>query len=248
MNDLLQGMVRAVTETFTLPEPILEVGSFQVEGQQKIANLRTFFPGREYCGLDMREGPGVDMVGNVEDLEFPDEFFGTVVVMSTFEHVQRFWKGFDEVHRVLRPDGALLVSCPFYFHVHAYPNDYWRFTPESLKYLLKPYPSKILGWHGAKRRPENVWSLAFREEHPGISIDEFREYCERMKQHARQPLPLMRRLRYSFGRIFCGRRPFVPWFERNHWESELIQEPTQRRMQHFDAQQYEDQPHKVIPR
>src|SRR5205085_2657058 len=80
------------------------------------------------------------------------------------EHVPRFWRGFQEVHRVLRPDGALLVCCPFYFHIHSYPSDYWRFTPEALQLLLADYPSRLLGWHGPPRRPLNVWALAFREQ------------------------------------------------------------------------------------
>jgi len=44
-----------------------------------------------------------------------------------------------EIHRVLRPDGVLLVSCPFYFHIHSYPSDYWRFTPEGIRLLLEGF-------------------------------------------------------------------------------------------------------------
>ncbi len=80
---------------------------------------------------------------------------------------------------MLRPDGALLIACPFYFHLHAHPHDYWRFTPEALEFLLAPYPSKILGWHGPAARPANVWGLAFREGRPAIEADEFRLYQTR---------------------------------------------------------------------
>ncbi len=103
MNRFLHGVARAVTETFDLPEPILEIGSYQVPGQERIANLRTLFPGKEYIGIDARPGPGVDVVADVEELPFSDASIGTVIAMSTFEHVPRFWRGFDEVHRVLRP-------------------------------------------------------------------------------------------------------------------------------------------------
>ena len=34
MNHFLNGVARAVAETFDLPEPILEVGSYKVEGQE----------------------------------------------------------------------------------------------------------------------------------------------------------------------------------------------------------------------
>ena len=72
MNLFLHGMTRAVAETFDLPEPILEIGSYKVEGQEELIDLRPLFPGREYYGVDMREGPGVDMVQNVEELSLPD--------------------------------------------------------------------------------------------------------------------------------------------------------------------------------
>src|SRR4051812_1313859 len=103
MNHFLHGMVRAVTQVFDLPAPVLEIGSYQVAGQETIADLRSYFPGHSYLGVDMRPGPGVDCVASVESLPFADASFGTVLALSTFEHVRRFWRGFEEIHRVLRP-------------------------------------------------------------------------------------------------------------------------------------------------
>src|SRR4051812_13544466 len=112
MNRFLRGVVRATAEAFPLGGPVLEVGSYQVAGQEQLADLRPFFPGRAYVGLDARAGPGVDLVGDVEALPQSDGSFGTVLALSTFEHVPHFWQGFSEVHRVLRSDGAFLVACP----------------------------------------------------------------------------------------------------------------------------------------
>lgn len=221
MNRFLHGVARATFESFEFSGPVLEVGSFQVEGQEPFGDLRPFFDGESYIGLDMRPGPGVDCVGSIENLPFPSRSLGTVIAMSTFEHVQRFWKGFDEIYRVLRPDGALLVSCPFHFHIHSYPSDYWRFTPESLKFLLDRYPSKIIGYHGPADRPSNVWAVAFREEYAGSIRARLDRYRELLGIHAREPLPLVRRLKYQLGRVLCGRRPFAPWLLREKWHVEL---------------------------
>src|SRR5581483_6940404 len=150
-----------------------EIGSYQVAGQEEIADLRGFFPNKPYVGVDVRPGPGVDQVADVEALPQADRSVGTVIAMNTFEHVPRFWRGFQEVYRVLRPDGALVVSCPFYFHIHDYPSDYWRFSPEALDLLLQDYPSRLIGWHGPTRRPASVWALAFREERPAITQHQF---------------------------------------------------------------------------
>jgi SAM-dependent methyltransferase len=223
MNQFLHGIARAMTETFALPEPILEIGSYQVEGQEDLVNLRGLFPGRDYTGLDMRSGPGVDCVADVEDLPFADASVGTVVSMSTFEHVRRFWKGFEEVGRVLRPDGVFIVACPFFFHIHNYPYDYWRFTPAGLEALLADYPSKIIGWHGAARRPASVWAVAFREGRPAITREQFLRHRGLVRKHANQPEDsLTRRLRYHLASLLCGRGPFAPYLDRNRWDAVCI--------------------------
>jgi SAM-dependent methyltransferase len=232
MNQFLHGVAHATAETFDFPGPVLEIGSYRVPGQEALADLRPFFPHQDYVGLDARPGPGVDEVGDVEDLPYPDRSIGTVLAFSTFEHVPHFWKGFEEVRRVLRPDGALVVACPFYFHVHAHPHDYWRFTPEALELLLEPYPSKVIGWHGPPSRPLNVWAVAFGEDWPVLSHRDLARYRDLMRRYAHEPLPWNRRLRYLVGRLLCGRRPFGPWLERNNWDCRYLHRPRLPRSEH----------------
>jgi SAM-dependent methyltransferase len=170
--------------------------------------------------VDVESGPGVDMVADIEALPQADASIGTVIAMNTLEHVPRFWRGFEEIYRVLRPDGALLVSCPFYFHIHSFPSDYWRFTPEALQLLLEKYPTKILGWQGPPKRPASVWALAFREERPPISPLEFERYRMLLGRYARQPMAWTRNWRYRLGRLICGRGPFAPYLDRERWETQ----------------------------
>lgn len=221
MNRFLRGVARAAIESFHLPDPVLEVGSYKVEGQEDLIDLRGLFPGRAYTGVDFRAGPGVDLVANVEELPMPDASVGTVLAFSVFEHVKHFWKGFEEVRRVLRPDGVFLVCCPFYFHVHAYPSDYWRFTPEAFDSLLQAYPTRVLGWHGPERRPLNVWAAAFREEAKAPTAGQLATYQAKMEEYAKEPLGWRRRVRYGLGRLLCGRRPFAPHLDREKWKSEV---------------------------
>ncbi len=220
MTRFLHGMIRAIAEAFPFRGPVHEIGSYQVEGQEKLIDLRSMFAGQEYLGVDFRAGPGVDLVANVEKLPFPDGSVGTVLALSTFEHVQHFWKGFDEVYRVLRSDGILVVSCPFYFHVHGYPSDYWRFTPYALDMMLERYPHRILGWHGPDRRPINVWAVAWREDATPPTEAQFQKYQTLLQEYAQERLALGRRIAYSIGRVLCGRRPFATYLDRNRWKTE----------------------------
>jgi SAM-dependent methyltransferase len=220
MNHFLRGVARATTETFDLPGPVVEIGSYQVAGQEEIADLRSFFPGKPFVGIDRRPGPGVDQVADVEELPLADGSVGTMLAMNTFEHVPRFWRGFAEIARVLRPDGALLVSCPFYFHIHEHPSDYWRFTPEALDLLLEDFPFRILGWHGPRKRPLNVWAVAFGREQPLPDPDRMKHYRELLARHAREPLCRWKKVRYVLGRWLCGRGPFAPFLDQEQWEIE----------------------------
>ena len=222
MNRFIQGVARAVAETFDLPGPVLEIGSYLVAGQESLADLRHLFPGKRFHGIDIRPGPGVDQVADVEALPLETSSVGTVLALNTFEHVPRFWRGFEEIYRVLRPEGALLVSCPFYFRIHNFPSDYWRFSPEALGVLLEAYPSKILGWHGPAKRPANVWALAFREERPAITREQFERYRALLADYTRLPQSWSRRLRYRLAGLLCGRVPFAPYLDQQRWESECL--------------------------
>jgi SAM-dependent methyltransferase len=221
MNKFLRGVARSMIESFDLPGPILEIGSYQVAGQEDLINLRGLFPGREYTGIDFRPGPGVDLVANVERLPLPTASVGTVLAFSVFEHVKRFWQGFEEVHRVLRPDGVFLVCTPFYFHVHSYPHDYWRFTPQAFDSLLEKYPTRVLGWHGPDRKPLNVWAAAFREEAKMPGEEQLAKYRRLLGELAKEPANWKQNLRYRLGRLLCGRRPFAPHLDREKWETEV---------------------------
>ena len=221
MNQFLYGMTQASADVFDLPAPVYEAGAYQIQGQENLCNLRGCFPNKEYKGMDMRPGPGVDLVGDVQQLQLADRSVGTFLAMSLFEHVPHFWKGFSEMERVVRNDGAALICCPFYFYIHNYPGDFWRFTPQALELLLAGFDRKIIGWHGQSKRPTNVWALAFGNQYPQISRDQLDRYASRLLNCAREPENLGRTLRYRLAGVLCGRGPFAPFLDRNYWEVEF---------------------------
>ncbi|HEV8132754.1 MAG TPA: methyltransferase domain-containing protein, partial [Acidobacteriota bacterium] len=181
-----------------------------------------YFPGKQYIGMDMRTGPGVDSIENVEELRRDSETVGTVIALNVFEHVERFWRGFEEVQRILRRDGLLLVSCPFYFHIHEFPNDYWRFTPEGLRSLLRKTPAQIIGYHGPNNRPLNVWALASGNDYPRITELQHSLFRKRIRQYARQPLAWETKVRFRISSLLSGRGPFAPYFDAEEFKTQLL--------------------------
>lgn len=218
MNPFVRGLIRSAAETFTLPGPILEVGSRVAAKQDLLGTPRTYFPGRDYVGLDIQPGTGVDVVGNVEALPQPDASFGTVIALETLEHVERFWVALEELQRVLRPDGVMVISVPFYVHIHNHPADYWRFTPTALDSLLGAFPNRLVGYHGAKKRPTGVWAIAFGPEREPPTEAEVKAFRQRVIQYGHWRLNPLKVIRYTLGWILFGRRAFERYLCRNQFE------------------------------
>ena len=139
MRDNVKNLAKLIGETKALLEPVVEVGSYQVAGQEEYANVRPFFQGMEYIGCDMRPGPGVDRIENVEKLTFDDDSIGTLLMLDTLEHVANCHDAMSQAFRVLKPGGFVAIVSVMDFAVHLHPSDYWRFTPQAFDLLLAPF-------------------------------------------------------------------------------------------------------------
>ena len=96
-----------------------------------------FFPNR--IGLDIRRGGGVAIVGDAQALGIGDATFETVLCTEVLEHLPEPQKAIDEMYRVLRPGGELLLTTRFLFPVHDAPHDYFRYTKYGLRHLLRRF-------------------------------------------------------------------------------------------------------------
>jgi len=156
MRPRIKSFVGIVAETLPIYEPIYEFGSFRVDRQDELANLRPIFPGKEYIGCDMRAGRGVDLVLNLHGIDLPDGIAGTVLCLDTLEHVEYPHLALEEMHRILRPGGICVISSVMHFAIHSYPDDFWRFTPSGFRSLLKPFETSWVGWQGIEKFPHTV--------------------------------------------------------------------------------------------
>jgi len=82
-----------------------------------------------------------DKVGDVTDLPLEDGELDAIVCTEVLEHCADPFYAVAEMHRVLKPGGLLLVTSPFLWPWHGtadYP-DYWRFTDQGWRYLLRNF-------------------------------------------------------------------------------------------------------------
>lgn len=83
-----------------------------------------------------------DIVGDIHNLPFENNSKEAILCLAVLEHVENPIKAMDELHRVLKPGGKLLIYVPFLYYYHAhegYYGDYWRFTIDTLKNFAKPF-------------------------------------------------------------------------------------------------------------
>ena len=101
----------------------LELGSMDVNG-----SLRPLVRTGRYVGVDLRAGPGVDVVMDAADA-WRLGTFELVLATELLEHA-RDWVGVVEsIKRACGPHGYMIVTArgPGYKY-HPHPEDHWRFT------------------------------------------------------------------------------------------------------------------------
>ncbi len=106
---------------------ILNLGSGVKEIREDVINV-DFFP------FD-----NVDIVADIADLPFADQSIDAVICEFVLEHVPNSAKVVEETKRILRPGGVVYISVPFVASFHSSPNDYYRWSKQGLKYLLKDF-------------------------------------------------------------------------------------------------------------
>jgi SAM-dependent methyltransferase len=169
MRDNVKQFLVLAAQHIELQPPIYEFGSLQVPGQEGYADLRPLFPGKEFVGCDMREGTGVDKILNLHSIDLPSDMVGTVICLDTLEHVEFPHKALEEIHRILKPSGVVIISSVMDFPVHDFPHDYWRFTTEAFSSLLRPFRSAFVGYAGKECFPHTVVGIGFKGEKPSLS-------------------------------------------------------------------------------
>lgn len=137
--DSVRGRIRNWIERHAdmMGDDVLEVGS-------RIHDLRAWWlvnrdlATGQWTGIDMQDGEGVDAVVDIHSM--PEEWqsrFSGVLCSEVLEHVARPWIALPKLREVIRPGGWIVVTTLTTFHIHGYPDDYYRYTASGLKLLLE---------------------------------------------------------------------------------------------------------------
>lgn len=103
-----------------------------------------FFKCQEYIKMDAEEGENINVVGRAENIPFKADIFDSIICTQVLGDIKNPLKAIKEFYRVLKPDGAVLLTEGFFNEMHDEPNDFWRFTKFSLEHLFLEAGFKII--------------------------------------------------------------------------------------------------------
>ena len=145
---------------------VLEVGSYDVNGSVRPIVEKTLYS-QQYIGIDIREGPLVDIVMPADKLteKFGVQSFDIVICSEVMEHVENWRDVIDNIKRVLKVDGTLFLTTRSKgFPYHEFPTDFWRYEVEDIRNIFASYDIMALesDWQApgvfikAKKLPSSI--------------------------------------------------------------------------------------------
>lgn len=131
----VRHFVRWCSDNLDFEDPILDVACGYRDNRPEIdpSHQRRFF------STDLNFVLKPDFVADALRLPIADGSIGCALCTEMLEHLPYPAFLLSEVERVLKPEGLLIVTVPFWLPIHEkkqWQQDYWRFTPRGLYQLL----------------------------------------------------------------------------------------------------------------
>lgn len=136
--------IKYIEQSDIADKDVLEVGSYNVNGSLRGDAMR--FEPRQYIGIDIAEGLGVDIVCDTNDMlvRFGENSFDTIISTCALEHIAGWRKAISNMKRVCKPGGIILLAVPSAWPYHACPFDYWRYSEQNIKEIFSDFEILVL--------------------------------------------------------------------------------------------------------
>lgn len=114
---------------------------------------KNLFKVEEYIGTDVEmsghshQNEEIDVYYSGDTLPFSDESFDCILSSEVFEHVFNLDTILQELHRVLKTNGKILITVPFVWDEHEIPYDFGRYSSFGIKHLLNKHGFEIIQSH-----------------------------------------------------------------------------------------------------
>ena len=124
---------------------IIEIGARDMNG-----SLQTYIKAqnpKEYIGIDIIDGPGVDLICNATELiqHFEKDSFDLIIATEVLEHITDWKKAISNFKQLLKKNGILFVTTRSrLFPFHGAPYDFWRYSIEDMKNIFSDLDIEVL--------------------------------------------------------------------------------------------------------
>ena len=104
---------------------------------------------QQYETFDTQERVGgVTYIGDIQNMhQIPGGSYDSLVCFEVLEHVPDPFKAVQEIQRIVKKNGIVLITVPHLSRLHELPHDYYRYTRYGLKYLLERNGFSVLEMH-----------------------------------------------------------------------------------------------------
>jgi SAM-dependent methyltransferase len=142
----IETFVRSVASETKPGTRVLDAGAGE-------CRFKPLFAHTEYVGLDFAQGDaswdykGLDLIGRLEELPFPNASFDHVLSVVVLEHTPQPGRVIEEFRRVLKPGGMVHLVVPHMWEEHQKPYDFFRFTSAGIRYLMQSAGIRIRKIH-----------------------------------------------------------------------------------------------------
>ncbi|HYN89143.1 MAG TPA: methyltransferase domain-containing protein [Ardenticatenaceae bacterium] len=133
---LLTRLLRAAAADLPGDSLVLDAGAGE-------GRFKPLFRHTRYVGVDLAVGDvtwdysDLDAICKLEQLGLASDTFDAVVCTQVLEHVAEPFLVLQELFRVLKPGGKIILSAPQSWAAHQIPHDFFRYTEYGLRYLLE---------------------------------------------------------------------------------------------------------------
>lgn len=144
-RDKLLNFIREASTLLSTTSTVLDAGAGEGMYQE-------YFAGSSYISIDLckvsKAYGRISAISDLANIPFPTECFDAVICTQVLEHVNDPSAVLFELNRVLKTNGVLWLSAPFFYEQHEIPYDFYRYTQFGLIRLLEKsgFVLKRLEW------------------------------------------------------------------------------------------------------
>jgi SAM-dependent methyltransferase len=93
-----------------------------------------------YIGIDLKtcqdDGACPDVAADAYNTTLDDGSCEIILCTEVLEHLEEPRKALSEMNRILKDRGTVILTVPFFWHIHEAPRDFYRYSEYGLRYLF----------------------------------------------------------------------------------------------------------------